>query len=95
MVVNSLEWLLQNMASEGSEDQGVHAFMHWLIGELWAWIDVKLQQETVSTYLSWYNQTDLVFDHKRHLILPVEAIEKISEIIIRKKDWSSSSLEMV
>lgn len=26
---------LQSMASEGSEERGVHTFMHWLIGELW------------------------------------------------------------
>lgn len=26
---------LQNMASEGSEEQGFYAFMHWLLGEFW------------------------------------------------------------
>lgn len=30
-----LFFFLQNMASEGSEERSVHAFVHWLIGELW------------------------------------------------------------
>lgn len=44
---NSLNcfFFLQNTASEGSEEQGVHAFMHWLIGELWLGVPLKRQQE--------------------------------------------------
>lgn len=47
--LNSLNsfYFLQNTASEGSEEQGVHAFMHWLIGELWLGVPLKLQQETL------------------------------------------------
>lgn len=43
---------LQNTASEGSEERGVHAFMHWLIGELRGRFAGNCNRRSLSTCLS-------------------------------------------